>query len=262
MAHADETSWRHDGQNHWVWYAGNKDLAAFRWDSRRTTEAAQKLLGQTFSGVLVADGFASYNGLQPKDRQSCLAHIKTKAKEIEQELALLKGSAADPRARQFCNDIQGWVHDACQAHDQLSAKPWRAQSAKAQERHLQQRLRQICRRPQSHPRAEKFRQRLIGPEQKMLFTCFRRPGVPPTNNQAERSLRPVVIMRKVIQGTRSDKGLENHTVLRSLFETAKRQKKRPHQFFLDLFTRNTADAQAALYRNPLPAPDRRPVMKC
>lgn len=35
------------------------------------------------------------------------------------------------------------------------------------------------------------------------LACFRHPHVPPTNNQAERSLRPVVIMRKVIHGTRS-----------------------------------------------------------
>jgi transposase len=75
--------------------------------------------------------------------------------------------------------------------------------------------------------------------------------VPPTNNLAERSLRPLVIMRKVIQGTRSTKGLENHSVLRSLFETARRQGNNPHQFFLALLTKPTPQAQAALYRKPL-----------
>jgi hypothetical protein len=60
-------------------------------------------------------------------------------------------------------------------------------------------------------------------------------------------------MRKVIQGTRSLKGLENHAVLRSLFETAKRQDKKPHQFLLQLFSKTTAQAQAALYRKPLAA---------
>jgi hypothetical protein len=69
-------------------------------------------------------------------------------------------------------------------------------------------------------------------------------------------------MRKVIQGTRSEKGLENHSVLRSLFETAKRQDKKPHSFFLDLFTKHTADAQAALYRKPLVKPDRQPILRC
>ena len=262
VAHADETSWRNDGQPHWVWYAGNQDLAAFRWHPRRTAEAAQTLLGQKFSGVLVADAFASYNSVEPKDRQSCLSHIKTKAAEIQQELALLKGAAADPQARQFCQDIQGWVHDACQAHHQLKARHWRAKSAKAQERRLRKQLQKLCRQPLRYPKAENLRERLNGPEQRLLLTCFRHPGVPPTNNQAERSLRPVVIMRKVIQGTRSEKGLENHSVIRSLFETAKRQGKKPQSFFLDLFTKDTADAQAALYRKPLIRSDRCPILRC
>ena len=80
------------------------------------------------------------------------------------------------------------------------------------------------------------------------------------NNQAERSLRPVVIMRKVIQGT--DKGLENHSVLRSLFETARRQGKKAKDFFLVLFTKDTAQAQAALYRQPLPKSVAPPVRRC
>ena len=85
------------------------------------------------------------------------------------------------------------------------------------------------------------------------------PESPPTNNQAGRSLRPVVIMRRVNQGTRSDKGLENHSGLRSLFETARRQGKKPHRFFLDLFTKDTAQAQVALYRKPLDANIARPI---
>jgi hypothetical protein len=102
---------------------------------------------------------------------------------------------------------------------------------------------------------------LSRPEQKLLLTCYRRPGAPPTNNHAERSLRPVVVMRKVIQGTRSVKGLENHSVLRSLFETARRQGKKPHQFFLSLFTQSTAQAQAALYRKALKK-NPRPPLRC
>jgi len=103
---------------------------------------------------------------------------------------------------------------------------------------------------------------LLGPEQQQLFTCFRRSGVPPTNNQAEQSLRPVVIMRKVIQGTRSEKGLENHSVLRSLLETAKRQGKKAQRFLLDLFTKDPALAQTALYRKPLLKPNRCAILRC
>jgi len=261
VAHGDETSWRHDGQPYWAWYAGNKDLAFYHLDAHRSAEAAQRVFGERFQGTLVADAYASYNGVHPKDRQSCLAHIKTKAKEVEAELALLKGKAADPAARQFCKNIQGWVHLACQAYHRLSRGRWRAKAAKRRGLSLRRQLRKLCGTALRHPKAEAFRKRLSGPEQKLLFTCFRRPQVPPTNNQAERSLRPLVIMRKVVQGTRSDKGLENHSVLRSLFETARRQGKKPHEFFLVLLTQTTARAQAALYRKPLTSTPR-PPLRC
>jgi hypothetical protein len=249
--HADETSWPHDGQQYWVWYAGNDDLAFFHLDEHRTAQAARSVLGEHFAGTIIADAYASYKGVHPKDWQSCLAHIKTKAKELEQEVALLKGNAADPAARQFCQDIQGFVHTACQAHHRLSRGSWRAKSAQRKAGALRRELNSLCRAALRYPKAEAFRKRLLGPEQKHFFTCFRRPNVPPTNNQAERSLRPLVIMRKVVHGTRSDKGLENHSVLRSLFDTSRRQGRKPHEFFLDLFTKTTAQAQAALYRgNP------------
>lgn len=261
VAHGDETSWRHDGQPYWAWYAGNEDLAFYHLDAHRSAEAAQAVFGERFNGTLVADAFASYNRIHPRDRQSCLAHIKTKAKELEAQLALLKGKAVDLQACQFCQNIQGWVRTACQAHHQLCRRPWRAKVAKRKGQALRRELGTLCATALRYPKAEAFRKRLLGPEQKLLFTCFRRPKVPPTNNQAERSLRPLVIMRKVIQGTRSDKGLQNHSVLRSLFETARRQGKKPHEFFLVLLTNTTAQAQAALYRKPLGGTPR-PPLRC
>jgi hypothetical protein len=79
-----------------------------------------------------------------------------------------------------------------------------------------------------------------------------------------RSVRPfrlAVIMRKVVLGTRSDKGLENHSVLRSLFETTRRQGKKAHEFFLALFTKHRAQAQAARYRKDLRGKPR-PPLRC
>jgi hypothetical protein len=76
VAHADETSWRHDGHPYWVWYAGDDDLAAFLWQAQAPPRRGQALLGERLGGVLVADAFASNDGVQPKDHQSCLAYIK------------------------------------------------------------------------------------------------------------------------------------------------------------------------------------------
>jgi transposase len=245
VAHADETSWRHDGNNYWVWYGGDDNLACFVWDAHRSGESAQKLLGENFGGVLVADGLASYNATHPKDRQSCLAHIHRNVEDLDKELSLLKGSAQDRKARQMCAQVQDLIRRACEcAREQ---KTWRAGKRKKRERAFRRELHRICAHPLSYPRAESFRKRLIGPEQKQFFTFLRHRQVPATNNQAERSLRPVVIMRKVIQGTRSESGLENHSILRSLIETARRQSKGVREFIEDLFTKKTEIAQKALY---------------
>ena len=251
VVHADETSWRNDGENYWVWYAGNDDLAYFQFDPHRSGQAAQRLLGTRFGGILVSDAYASYNAVESKDWQSCLAHLQRKAKELDQELALLKGRAQDNAARRFCQKLQEFFGQACQAHRQLNKGRWRPKAARKIERSLRQQLVHLCGKPLLYPPAEAFRKRLTGPEQKQMFTFLRYKGVPPTNNQAERSLRPVVILRKVIQGTRSEGGLENHSVLQSLKETARRQGKKVPQFFRDLFYKDTEQAQAALYRRPV-----------
>jgi hypothetical protein len=47
-----------------------------------------------------------------------------------------------------------------------------------------------------------------------------------------------------------------------LFETAKRQDKKPHRFFLDLSTKDTAKAQAALYRHPPATSNQRAIRRC
>ena len=52
-----------------------------------------------------------------------------------------------------------------------------------------------------------------------LFVFVTDPAVPADNNLAERSLRPIVISRKISGGTRSAKGSETKMGLMSLFGT-------------------------------------------
>jgi hypothetical protein len=107
----------------------------------------------------------------------------------------------------------------------------------------------ICKRPLYFKPAETLRTYLVGPEQKFLFTFLRHPGVPPTNNHAEQSLRHLVIFRKICFGTRSESGLKTHSILPSLVQTARRQGIHPIEFLKILLSADTATAQAALYNN-------------
>ena len=52
-----------------------------------------------------------------------------------------------------------------------------------------------------------------------LFTFVADPAVPPTNNAAERALRPLVVARKISGGTRSAQGSATRMVLHSLAAT-------------------------------------------
>jgi transposase len=62
------------------------------------------------------------------------------------------------------------------------------------------------------------------------------PGVPAHNNLAERSVRPLVIARKISVGTRSPKGSETRMGLASLFGTWMAQGLNPFQQCLALLT--------------------------
>jgi hypothetical protein len=87
-------------------------------------------------------------------------------------------------------------------------------------------------------------------EYKRLFTFLKYPDVQPTNNQAEQSLRNMVIFRKICFGTRSADGSRTHSVLPSLVLTAQRQNQHPLKFLQALFTSASETAQEVLFNNP------------
>ena len=248
VVHADETSWRSDGVGHFVWFAGNETLAFFHIDRHRSAEVAKTIFGQDFSGTLVRDRYAAYNGIGV-DWQVCLAHILTNAKEISGEHALLPQTEKDPATGPFCDRLRDLCSRLCEVGQKLESGelPW--ETAAKIEKSFVRELNTLCKQPLRFKAAETLRTYLAGPEQKFLFTFLRRLGVPPTNNHAEQSLRHLVIFRKICFGSRSDSGLKTHSILPSLVQTARRQGVPPRKFLQTLLTADTATAQAALYSN-------------
>jgi transposase len=248
VVHADETSWRNDGVGHYVWYAGNEDLAYFHIDRHRSAKAAKTVFGEDFAGSLVRDRYAAYNGIG-LDWQSCLAHIITNAKDISREHALLPAWEQDPAAIAFCDEVIDLCSRACGDGQKLKSGeiPWE-EAASIEKRFIRE-LGKICKKPLQFKPAQALRKFLTGPEKKHLTTFLRTPGVPPTNNHAEQSLRKMVIFRKICFGTRSDAGLKHHSIIPTLVQTARRQGVHPREFLHILHTADTATAQAALYND-------------
>jgi transposase len=248
VVHADETSWRSDGVGHFLWVAGNENLTFFHIDRHRSAEVARTIFGEDFDGTLVRDRYAAYNGIGG-DWQVCIAHILTKAKEIRAEHELLPPTEKDAAVGPFCDRLMNLCSRLCDTGQKLKSGdlPWKA-AAKIEKRFVRE-LNNLCKQTLRFKPAETLRAYLAGPEQRFLFTFLRRPGVPPTNNHAEQSLRHLVIFRKICFGNRSESGLKTHSILPSLVQTARRQGVHPRKFLQTLLTADTTTAQAALYNN-------------
>ena len=71
--------------------------------------------------------------------------------------------------------------------------------------------------------------------------------MPPTNNLAERALRPLVILRKITFGHRSASGARRMALIMTVQETAKRHGRRPSDIFYRLATRPPNEVLRYLY---------------
>ena len=241
MAHADETGMHVDGVNWWVFIMCTAALAAFRIDPSRSGDAARALLGKKFPGTLVADDYAGYNRIA-RFRQSCLAHPIRIARDLAAELGRSPLQFRRTQAIAFCNDVKDLLTSACKAGKRL-VQPAARLRAKAV---FTRRLRELCALPAACERVEKFRNRLLR-TLPTLFTFLAVPGVPPTNNAAERALRPIVVFRKMSGGLRSVAGAKELATMASLLLSVKLQKGDPLAFLQNIVVNNLATARRSIF---------------
>jgi hypothetical protein len=81
LAYADETSWKEHGKLLWLWVFTCATATLFI-VGRRTREMVQRVLGESFRGWLMSDGYFAYRELDQRLR--CLPHIIRKARALEE----------------------------------------------------------------------------------------------------------------------------------------------------------------------------------
>lgn len=241
LVHADETHWREDGKSHFIWYAGNSDIAVFHSDPSRSAEAAKKLLGEQLNGLLVADAYAGYNAIKVAARQSCLAHLIRKAGDILRMLESKK--YPETESVSFCKKLIKLFTLACR----IKVPPGKQQRRELKQRYFRL-LDSFCSDPLEHTKSETLRKRLIpsAREYNEVFSFIDFDG-PPTNNHAEQSLRPLVIFRKTSMGTRSRVGSKNITLFASILQTAKLQTSSAIPVLSALLTGTPEKVRAAVF---------------
>jgi len=208
--HADETGWRVNGKTNWLWCFTNSNLTCYIIDSSRGSPPLLKFLGETFDGTLVTDFWAAYNAITCDTRQYCLAHL---FREIEK----VDGRNTSAEWNRFRKKLMRILRDALRLNDARDITDAARASRRAR---LADRLSKLCATNWSDPDAVRLANRL-DKYADGIFTFLDYDDVSHTNNHAERELRPAVIMRKVIQQNRSDKGAHTQAVLMSIYRTLK-----------------------------------------
>ena len=214
VVHADETGWRENGVNGYVWTFSTPTERYFL-RRGRNKEVVDEALGEEFAGALVSDFYAAYHHYDgPKQR--CWAHL---LREIRDLRALY---SRDKQLAQWADAVHR-IYRQATAFSHPSSHTSGKQRRAAQLA-LEKRLLALCRPCLDDPLAVQGKLcRRIDKHLKELFVFVAQPEVPPDNNAAERSLRPLVISRKISGGTRSNQGTDAKMTLSSLFGTWRAQ---------------------------------------
>lgn len=209
VVNADETGHREDGDNGYTWTFATPEIRYFLYQRKRDKEVVREVLGEEFNGVLCSDFYASYNVYDGK-HQRCWAHllgdIKTEVKIHPDNQDLKKLKKAIKALFKEGRAVQSSDLTIDQRHQER--------------RRLENQLLELV-TPYLDDKSYPFHvlAKRIDRYVDELFTFVLDPDIPATNNEAERSIRHVVIGRKISGGTRSPVGTRTKEILASLFGT-------------------------------------------
>jgi transposase len=216
--HVDETGWRVNGDNHWLWVFISDVVTLYVLSHSRGSLVPQALLGSKFDGSVISDFYSAYSPLD-YTKGKCWAHLLRDAHKL-----IAGKPPPDPERLAFKEGLHNLFLEMGLALEQV------AQDEVAREtlyHEMRERLQAFARRPWSDADCC----RLAGRIEKYLddlLLWLRDPAVEATNNAAERALRPAVITRKTSFGSHSKKGALDFARLLSVIRTWEQQ---GHDFF-------------------------------
>ena len=200
----DETTWRINGENVYLWAFVTKWEAVYKIASSRGHEVPLEVLGKDHNGTDVHDRFSAYKALAKKTKnpqQDCWTHIINNAEELAK----------------FYGEEGERIHQVMKK-TYASAKAFDHKGTVEDIEKLFQSMKDGLNGPYKSHHCHTFVVNLLK-EKDNLFEFVKNPHVDGTNNAAERAMRPPVVARKISGGSRSTKGAENYEVLLSVAQT-------------------------------------------
>mgnify|MGYP001575369900 CR=1 FL=1 len=190
----DETGWRINGSNFWLWKFRSEDTVVTVIDFRRSHDIPENVIGKEYAGTVGRDGFQAYNLLNC-EKQQCWTHILRNSKKITEKYptdAVMK----------FHNSLKK-IHEQSNKY----RKP---------RKFFERKVKELCKTSKSiHIKTIK---KFLIKNMNELFVFMENP-IDSTNNTAERAIRPDVVIRKISGGNRSYRGKRSYEILSSVIQT-------------------------------------------
>jgi hypothetical protein len=181
--------------------------------SQHGNEQVRELIPSDYRGTLVTDRFSSYEAeeLAGVAQHKCLSHLIRNVAEVV--------NSKTGRAKTFGSELKALLQQANELWRQQRAGT--APSLAAQGEAIEQKLTYLL-RPRRLRDADN--QRLLDGiglqhDRQRVLNFLDHPEVEPTNNRAERALRPAVIARKVSHCSKNERGAEAFAAFTSVART-------------------------------------------
>ena len=216
VVHGDETGWREGGQNGYIWcFCTPVGERYYEYDHSRAGAVARRILGSQFKGTLVSDFYGGYNEF-PGEHQRCWVHLLRDLHELKEK------HKTNEEVLKWAAQVRAMYDTAHQSLHSEHGPPTKGQRDELYNQ-LMDSVRELggkyseAKAHGGHP-CHTLSKRLLR-HQDELFTFVIQEGLSADNNLAERSVRPVVVMRKVSGGSQSARGSATRMTLATLFGT-------------------------------------------
>jgi transposase len=245
VKYVDETSWKQGGQKMWLWICVAMNATFFWVHQQRSRAALAEGLGEEPQGVLHTDRFGAYDHLEAKRRQYCWAHLQRDFQALVD-----RGGPGSPVGRQLLIWTELLFYQWYRVRDGEIPHPL----LKAEIALIRRQFRTLLERGSmcGCARSERFCAGLLL-DWESLWVFTEVAGVEPTNNAAERGLRPAVLWRKRSQGSESAAGSALVGKLLSVVQTLRSQKLGVLDFLTEALSAYRQGLSAPVIPNLVPA---------
>jgi len=216
VVYTDDTGWRMGGRTAFLMGFDTDQVTVYQIRDRHRNEEVREIIPADYKGTMVADRGKSYDAKELAEvaQQKCQSHV---IRNVSDVLEIKRGPA-----RRFATQLKVLLQEGLAL--------WHARGTLSQEE-LQTRFQRLNQELTDHLRNRILRdddnQNLLNGigaqhDRGHLLRYLEVEGVEPTNNRAERILRPAVIARKVSQCSKNRKGADAFAAFVSIAQTARK----------------------------------------